>query len=864
MEKKYISETILRAAQPRSKRLQGLGVRSENGVTSTVVSVEGSSSSASIGDGHTHSNKTMLDEISTDDDRYIYLKKLEESDDGTTYESVIAKAKAGYADKAHDIDDDSPVYSKFVRKDVEDTAAELITFMKGLLIGRKNNGITVDNLGTVTAIVDELKDVFSITSPGFTSGDLGTGFIIKYDPAAGKSYMEVDELLVRKLAYFVELVIKRLSYVGGEIILTPASMKCVKVEEDNEYYRCYFNQDDGEKSIINEFKTGDLVRAQTFNVKEGTSHNTSNRFYWRLVVGIGDDYIDLSKSDCHTDSGSPEAGDSIVQLGNRTDATRQNAIILSSVGDDAPSIKQYKGIDSYSLTGKEVTIISPLLNKFVGQFISEATGKSYDDMISSLQADFDIVKAQTDREYTLWFFDYVPTLNNVPASEWTTEELKAMHDQDMFYNTSNVFNEGGRAWRFEKNEDSTYSWNDITDQQTVKALENAAKAQDTADGKRRVFVEQPTDEQTYDVGDLWVNATYPSAKPDPYENDTLVCRKAKNAGVMFDIDHWKPANYGTTATIKNMGNSIEAVVRKFNEDGTLKSGLIAKSDFASLFASQVREDENIVKQADINVFIKKDENGVMESGVKIEADQINFIGKTVISGGKFTVDDEGNVSMVNATISGSVIADKGMIGAFKIDGNGLVNSSSDNPLAYILIEKNGGQFFRVNESSYSPMCAIRGDGKTALSISAYGNNSIGIDCVCQAGYSSIAIRSFGDVEMTARSTESLQFKGPHTYIEGMTIKVMKIFSETTLDLSVGWVTCTNQSRMAVYLPLDPPMGKILYLMRTDAQVDVYGNGINISIKGDIREVLEITNRAEINFFLYDGTYWMNGWFNGTV
>ena len=110
MEKKYISGAILRTAQPRSKRLRELGRASENGVSSTVVSVDGSSSSDFTGDGHTHANKATLDEISTDDDRYIYLKKLEVSGDGTIYESLTKKAKAGYADKAHDIDDNSPVY----------------------------------------------------------------------------------------------------------------------------------------------------------------------------------------------------------------------------------------------------------------------------------------------------------------------------------------------------------------------------------------------------------------------------------------------------------------------------------------------------------------------------------------------------------------------------------------------------------------------------------------------------------------------------------------------------------------------------------------------------------------------------------
>lgn len=391
----------------------------------------------------------------------------------------------------------------FLRKDQADTAREIITFLKGLLLGDKGHGIIVSNSGIVTAILDELKNVFSIVSPDFVSGDLGNGYVLKYDQKTGRSYLEVDELLVRKLAYFVELIIKRLSHVGGEIILTPASLKCSKVEVYDTYYRCYFEQDDGDKSIVQEFKAGDQARCQTFNVQEGTSHNVSNTYYWRLVTATGKNYIDLSIEDCDLGSMEPSAGDHIVQLGNRTDATRQNAIILSTVGDDAPSIKQCKGINGYTLRNKEVTILSPTLNKFLGQFISEVTGKSYDDMFSDLKADFDIVKDQVDREFTIWFFEYAPTLSNIPAVEWTTDALKALHEQDMFYNRAS-----GLAYRFEKNANGAYSWNSITDQQTVKALEDAAKAQDTADGKRRVFVAQPTNAQAYDIGDLWVNATY--------------------------------------------------------------------------------------------------------------------------------------------------------------------------------------------------------------------------------------------------------------------------------------------------------------------------------------------------------------------
>lgn len=563
-KKTYTAGTVLRTPLPRSKRLRELGMGGTLSNSSTVVSVTGgSSSSGSASDGHTHANKADIDKIITDNDRYIYLKQLEETEDG--YEYIEKKAKVGYADeaehsvkaddaihadKAYDVDTDSPVYDKFLRKDVADIAAKITTFLEGLYVGNSGHGISVSDSNVVTAIFDELKNIFGIVSSDFVSGDLGTGFSLKYNQETGRSYLEVDELLVRKLAYFVELIIKRLSYVGGEIILTPASMKCVKVEEYDTCYRCYFEQDNGDKSIIQEFRIDDQVRAQTFNIKEGTSHNATNNYYWRLVVAIGDNYVDLSKADCDTGSGVPEAGDSIVQLGNRTDATRQNAIILSTVGEDAPSIKQYKGIDGYSLAGREVTIISPLLNKFIGQFISEATGKSYDSMFNELQADLGLIKEQTDKEYTIWFFEYAPTLANIPAVDWNTNELKMMHEQDMFYNTAT-----GLAYRFVKSVD-TWEWIDITDQQTVKALENAAKAQDTADGKRRVFVSQPTEAQAYDVGDLWTNATYPAVAPYTYENDTLVCKTAKTAGATFSIDHWKPASNGTTAYMKNLGDSI--------------------------------------------------------------------------------------------------------------------------------------------------------------------------------------------------------------------------------------------------------------------------------------------------------------------
>lgn len=273
----------------------------------------------------------------------------------------------------------------FIRKDRPDEAGFLIKFLGGLF-----------------------SDY--IQSMNFSSGALGEGFVIKVDSKTGDSYLEVDHMLARKSATFIELLIQRLRQVGGQIILSPASMSCSKVEEYDTFYRCYFENTDGEKTIVQEFVIGDQARSQTFNIKPGVHENVSNTYYWRLVTSVGDNYIDLSKSDCDTGSAVPQAGDDIVQLGNRTDKTRQNAIVLAAYGNDTPSFRQYAGIDSYSLAGKEVTAFSPNGNKVTGDFILK-TGvniltqfKILEDLIySEISKVLDEVQAEDNYLYNAAF-----------------------------------------------------------------------------------------------------------------------------------------------------------------------------------------------------------------------------------------------------------------------------------------------------------------------------------------------------------------------------------------------------------------------------------------------------------------------------
>lgn len=216
-----------------------------------------------------------------------------------------------------------------------------------------------------------------LQSPDFVPGAMGAGHTIKTN-ADGSSHAEVDTILVRKKAIFQLLEILKTELGGSSFLFNASGARATitRVERmeseaffldgDKAYfsnddevffpdvYRCYFMVDDGDTAIENLFKVGDMVRSQTFNIETGIHDGVSNHYWWRLVVGKGKDYIDISSVDMDEGSNEPSAGDVIVQLGNVYDIDRQAAIVMSAYGDGAPSLTMYQGIDSYSLSGKDV------------------------------------------------------------------------------------------------------------------------------------------------------------------------------------------------------------------------------------------------------------------------------------------------------------------------------------------------------------------------------------------------------------------------------------------------------------------------------------------------------------------------------
>ena len=603
----------------------------------------------------------------------------------------------------------------FIRKDVDDVALGRIVFSKGIQFGT------------------------------YSSGFLGSGGAVLVDPSTGATTAEFDFLTVRRKAVFKELTVEEMTHAGGQIIVSPASMVCSSVEDTGDAYRCYFETEDADgASVYNQFAPGDQARCQTFNM-------WGNRYYWRLVTGTGRDYIDLSKEDADTGSDIPQAGDRIVQLGNREDTGRQAAQIISCFGENSPSYVMYNGINSYSLVDKNITgiiynqqtqepqmysygsfyfgdrdisasdatfityqqregdtkkklfiqadvklgpgssglgnldewgdldqsikdlaqaaedaqkaaedaqdaadaaqkeidgwvadgVISPLekqglknevarikadyedvqsgYSKYglgnptdynlayveyynvLSEILSspeqnvpvpsnfdtiqdtyydrwvdalEAIAAAAKDAVSQAQedantaqdtADEALQKANEAKDYidnTLpdeianinkkldgvvetWFYPYSPTLSNEPAATWIKDGEQEKHIGDMFLNNQEYVDDettpdAGKAWRWEKNTSGAYFWNQVADSDAVKALQDAAKAQDTADQKRRVFVTTPY--TPYDVGDMWTQGA---------SGDIMRCIKARATGNYAASDWEKASKYTDDAVAQD-------------------------------------------------------------------------------------------------------------------------------------------------------------------------------------------------------------------------------------------------------------------------------------------------------------------------
>lgn len=502
---------------------------------------------------------------------------------------------------------DSNVYSarrsrmEFVSRLQDNTAKSTITWEKvqkllsGLLVGNFNN----ENGGSWAPDAEGRSHL-----------------ITDYLEVRMKAIFE--ELIIKKTSTIggKEIV----SPAGGVVAHKVEEVTVTYNNVSQKAYRCYFLAEQEGDAVDNDFAIGDQVRSESFNVQKGTYHKVGNHFYWRLVIGRDEEpvelegkkyhYIDLSDTDCATASDVPAKGDVLSQCGNRTDVERQNCLIFSAVDTYSPSVGLYHGINSYSFANKEyveygvnkqtnkaffyvygdmyvgdrptkengyegssyikydsaakqvsvkgkISAKSTVDGKELSQYIKENSAKGLtEEQVNNLIKNSQVItdlQNQVDGAIETWFYEGVPTLKNTPASSWTTDKDKDTHLGDLYYD-----NKTGNAYRFAK-DGNTYKWTIITDTDISKALSDASKAQETADGKMKVFSTQPT--PPYQVGDIWVNATYP-ADGSTYKNEVLRCQTLKAAGSPFVIADWIKASKYTDDTVANAAKKAAEEAQK--------------------------------------------------------------------------------------------------------------------------------------------------------------------------------------------------------------------------------------------------------------------------------------------------------------
>lgn len=306
----YELKTFKRGQRPRSERLRELGGESTGG-GSTVVTVNGSGSAVSPND-HYHANKQALDQISTDADGYEYLTRQKEVTDdkgNAVYEQITEKVKAGYADVANDLTEDSPIRKQFLSRLVDDVAKGNITFEQAIRVA----GISY--MGGGAEFGEFIKSLYAGKGAGIDS----------------KGNAEFESVRVRSYFECLELIINRLSAIEGDQLLTEAdTIDSVDDLGDNCYGLHLRSKWDG---YFTAQAVGNVLKGIINTLASG-----SGKYYtcWLRVnsVNTANNYIEVTAyRDEDTPAGknyAPCEAMKIARWGNQTDTKRQSCIYLSS------------------------------------------------------------------------------------------------------------------------------------------------------------------------------------------------------------------------------------------------------------------------------------------------------------------------------------------------------------------------------------------------------------------------------------------------------------------------------------------------------------------------------------------------------
>lgn len=616
---------------------------------------------------------------------------------------------------------------KFLSRIYDDSAEGKITFKKGFQTDnfeQGQSGADVDASGRAELSSLHVRETAQL------SGDVVFGTIQFQEGVSGGAirqignaiHAEVDKLVVRNKMNVKEVEIQEVKYVGGSIVLSPAdgfTITGVEYSEDYNIFFVYFDIEDSETEISTrpKWQVGDFAFSERFNAQNTSGDNIIHR-WWREVVGIGGQVTDESspyygkyciwlgnnENQCEdvwdgtSESHLPMVGDKVVMLGNRNDASRQGAIILASAGGSGdpalPYIRVYRNIYTFDLS--QATLVHQI--SYAGLITNTQNWNLNVDLGSSVKTvpfntlykEIDDIASQMDESFRVWHVDYdnttPPSLSNLPASQWggTGQDPYSEHVGD-FCITSDGF-----CYEFKnlpETDENVYGWVIVTDQYLISYVEQIGE-------KKRVFPSKPSENAMYEVGDLWLNATYPNADDiaghsgdpdwadrfvgDLYDKITLVCNSDKDE--RFNIEDWGPADtkqtwlhqWQTGAGDEGGASHNMFIGTEFGKKGVSTHGNhdviytpIQAAGFRiapSSAAIQVfyRGTNNEPKKAELVFDIDED-----ESAAKLSADSIKLEGYTTING-NFKIDEDGNMEAVAGSFSGFITNKETILTALNI------------------------------------------------------------------------------------------------------------------------------------------------------------------------------------------------------
>lgn len=495
----------------------------------------------------------------------------------SVYSDLANKAKtaenAAHANSAAEIDSNSSIWNVirgwisglddvYLSKVANDIAHGRITFEQGL---ESLAGATIDGDMDVTGAAS-VDGPMSVTGNATIGGDLNV-----------KGNTSLKDLTVTGSAHFFELVIDKIKAAGGTYIFSAAnSFNVERVAVGSDVVRLYWLAEANGNGSMNTWEVGDQAISMDFNrAKVGSTFSASNKYWWALVTAtsgntpetITEDGADhlyhwievstIEKADgCTVEA---EIGDAVAQLGSRSaDKKRQAAQMIAAykspdTGVEAPCWVQYVGITSFAITeDNRLNRVAYNGNVFKGSFVAMSEGEQGRDLLEWLES----LQHDTDAHFDIWYGQGVPTLENEPAVEWTTDSKKAEHVDDLYFDRSDTAkSDGGHCYRFvatTKDGTTAYSWEDYTDHDTLKAL---TKAQSIADDG---IITAGTEKAQLLITRKNIEAEHGSfsAPTDPkstYGTAYNIYTKAYNAFMTATADIVSEANIGKDTSLEDIG-----------------------------------------------------------------------------------------------------------------------------------------------------------------------------------------------------------------------------------------------------------------------------------------------------------------------